>query len=624
MEPRTTVALVPSDESVARLIETELADSSGASLALVRTPLAAGEPLSGVQAPGELRLVLLAVGPDTGSAEALIEQVHREAPSLPVIVIDGAAALSRAVSAMRSGASDYLPATQEGLSALHDSIARVLMAALAPPLLDSATGALGQGRLQEYYQRALGPGVGIWDLDLGSGQLSATRGLRFALGFEPHELGETLEDWLASVDARDRERLRAHFKECADGDTDSFESEVRFRRADGEITWLLVRGSAVIGPDGRPVRLVGSNTDITRVKLAERALLESEERFRRLAENAPDMIFRWSYKKGFEYVSPASLDVIGYTPEEHYADPGLSYRNIHLDDLPIYESVFSELADPEGPRRYCVVRWQHKEGRTVHVEMRMAPIFDERGELIAIEGIARDVSQHVLTRQRLQELTARVTRAHEDERRRLAHELHDEVGQALTAAKMRLRMVQNALPDNPVQAASRLDQLGSLCDEVLQMVRALSHELRPPLLDEMGWEPAVAWLCESFSERSGMQVHYRCKGRKERLEPEVELVAYRVVQEALTNIARHAEVSEAFVDARLDHDGLHLSVADHGRGFDIAALSHEADPDLGLGVLSMRERVFKVGGALTIDSQPGAGTRIEAVLPLTLNEETRQ
>ena len=106
-----------------------------------------------------------------------------------------------------------------------------------------------------------------------------------------------------------------------------------------------------------------------------RVARQAEERFQRMAENAPDMIFRWTYARGFEYVSPASVDVVGYTPEEHYADPGLVYRRIHPDDIELYDSAFSELADPEGPRQYLVVRWINKSGQIVHVEMRLSPIF---------------------------------------------------------------------------------------------------------------------------------------------------------------------------------------------------------------------------------------------------------
>jgi len=352
-----------------------------------------------------------------------------------------------------------------------------------------------------------------------------------------------------------------------------------------------------------------------------RAAREAEERFRRMAENAPDMIFRWSYASGFEYVNPASTHIIGFTPEEHYADPGLGYRSIHEDDIPIYESVFAEIADPQGPRRHCVIRWFHKDGHIVYVEMRQTPIFDERGDLIAIEGIARDISQHVIARERLRELTTRLTHAQEEERRRIARELHDEIGQALTIVKMRLRMVENALAAQDGAALEKIEALRGVVDEALASVRSLSHELRPPLLDELGWEAAISWLCDSVSQRTGLPVAYTHEGEEiGRLPPQVELAAYRVVQEALTNIVRHAKASHASVTSRRIEGGLQLTVEDDGAGFDPDALRRADQPRSGLGLLGMEERAEAVGGHIRIDSAPGRGTRIEITLPAAPHE----
>ncbi len=368
-------------------------------------------------------------------------------------------------------------------------------------------------------------------------------------------------------------------------------------------------------PQGAVLGLIGISHDITERYRAEEALRESEDRFKRISENAPDMIFKWTYARGFEYVSPAALDITGYTPGEYYDDPGLNYRNIDIEDLPAYEEVLANLADPEGARPYCVVRWHHRNGSTVHLEMRMAPLFDERGDLIGLEGIARDVSQHVLARARLQELSMRVTQAHEDERRVIAHELHDEIGQMLTVAKMRLKMVDTALPEDATAAQEKLGTLSRLLDETLQSVRALSHELRPPLLDEMGWEPALASLCDSLSQRTGLPIDFDSGGPTDRLPPDTELIAYRIVQESLTNIVRHAAATRARVAARLTQEALALSIEDDGSGFDMAALTRADKPTAGLGLLGMQERAERAGGHLTIQTVPGEGTRIRVMLP---------
>lgn len=354
---------------------------------------------------------------------------------------------------------------------------------------------------------------------------------------------------------------------------------------------------------------------------AENAQRESEERFRRLAQNAPDMIFRWSYRVGFEYVSPASLEVTGYTPEEYYADPGLNYRTVHVDDIPVYDSIFSDLADPESPRKYSIVRVFHKDGHVVYIEMRLTPICDERGELIAMEGIARDVSQHIITNARLRELSTRLTQAQEEERRRVAIELHDEVGQSLTVTKMRLKMLSTGLPPEAEAAREQLKMLGGLVDESLQTVRSLSHQLRPPLLDEMGWQPALEWLCDGFSRRAQLPILYRHRGQTERLAAGIELAAYRVVQEALTNVLRHANASQVKVSSNMNSARLRIAIKDNGQGFDVNALRNTNKPDVGLGLLSMQERIDINGGQLHIESKPGKGTSVTASFPVIFRSE---
>lgn len=354
---------------------------------------------------------------------------------------------------------------------------------------------------------------------------------------------------------------------------------------------------------------------------AEDALSKSEDRFRRLAQNAPDMIFRWSYRVGFEYVSPASLEVTGYTPEEYYGDPGLNYRTVHPDDIPVYDSIFSDLADPERPRQYSIVRVFHKDGHIVHLELRLTPIYDGRRELIAMEGIARDVSQHIITNARLRELSTRLTQAQEEERRRVASELHDEVGQSLTVTKMRLKMLSSTLPPEAEAARDQLKMLGGLVEESLQTVRSLSHQLRPPLLDEMGWQPALEWLCEGFSKRADLPIQYKHRGPAERLVPGIELAAYRVVQEALTNVLRHANASQVKVSSTLSSAKLKITVKDNGQGFDVYALRNANKPDVGLGLLSMQERIDINGGQLHIESKPGKGTSVVASFPVIFRSD---
>ncbi len=419
----------------------------------------------------------------------------------------------------------------------------------------------------------------------------------------------TSAEWLTLIHLDDRDHMERAINACRMGEQDTIDLTFKALHRDKQVRWMHLKGRRFEAVAGQPVRLAGFIMNITELR-------QAHERFERLAENAPDMIFRWTYRNGFEYVSPSSVDVIGYTPAEHYDDPGLGYRSIHLDDLPIYESVFSDLADPDGARRYCVIRWHHKDGHLVHVEMRMAPLFDVHGNLIAIEGIARDISQHVIARERLRELTARLTEAHESERRRIAAELHDEVGQMLTVAKMHLHMFEQSLSDVDESLLTRFSTVKGMMTDALELVRSISHGLRPPLLDEMGWEPAISWLCESIDHRAGMRVSYTHQGANTRLDPAIELVAYRVVQEALTNANRHAEATQIDVLAEQLADRLCIEVRDNGKGFDMDQLQQSQAPHTGLGLLSLIERVETVRGRVHIETAPGQGVRVAVELPI--------
>jgi PAS domain S-box-containing protein len=211
------------------------------------------------------------------------------------------------------------------------------------------------------------------------------------------------------------------------------------------------------------------------------------------------------------------------------------------------------------------------------------------------------------TTQQLHRLSQRVLAAQESERRRIAGELHDELGQLLTALRSNLASTRS----RPERASENLQ----LVDDAIRQVRRLARTLRPALLDELGLEPALQWLAEQTTER-GLRVEVRSHSPDLRLPPEVEAVCFRVVQEALTNIVRHAEATRVRIDMHVDGDTLVLGVKDDGRGFDPAAARQRALAGGSLGLLSMEERAVLVGGRLDVRSAPGAGTRVLLQVPV--------
>lgn len=227
--------------------------------------------------------------------------------------------------------------------------------------------------------------------------------------------------------------------------------------------------------------------------------------------------------------------------------------------------------------------------------------------------------------QRFRALARAVWEIQEEERRRVARELHDGLGQTLTALKIRLERLGGRAGDGtPELAAERSAEIkasAELAGEALAEARRLAHLLRPQVLDDLGLWPALRWLGRTLGEWTGFEVGLELPGHlsgdgDERLDPEVETLAFRVVQEGLTNAMKHSRVSRAAVRVERDERSLALRVADRGRGLDPAEVLRGGEGAAGFGLRGMRDRVELAGGRFELRSAPGEGTTLEVELPL--------
>ena len=230
----------------------------------------------------------------------------------------------------------------------------------------------------------------------------------------------------------------------------------------------------------------------------------------------------------------------------------------------------------------------------------------ERAEMERRLRAAHDEERRL--RERVETYSRLAATAHEDERRHIARELHDEVGQSLTGLKLTLDGLER-LP--PGSMDDRFRRARALVDELLERVHSLSLDLRPAVLDDLGLRPALLWLVQRFRTQTGLEAVLEHKGLDGRLSPELETVAYRIAQEALTNVARHAHTSGATLRCVLEGPSLVVEVTDEGVGFDV-----DAARPLRSGLVGMEERARLAGGYLRVDSQVGQGTRVLAELPV--------
>ena len=473
---------------------------------------------------------------------------------------------------------------------------------------------------QERYELATAAGgVGVWDWNLETNEIYLDPELKAILGFQDHEIRNQIDDWTQQLHPDDKNvtltRVQAHI----DGQTTYFEDEHRMMHKDGSVRWFLARGTAVRNEGGRVVRMVGTDTDITERKRAEEAaqitqeLLQStidaldahivilDEKARIIAVNDPWL--RFARSNGYKGADGGL--------ERTYAE--VCESSIRREDK---EQVLEGIrAVMNGERKdFRFVYQSCHESEETWFQLRVNRFYS-RGILrlvLAHENITEIEQAHDALRQ----LTRRLLQSQDEERRRIARELHDSTVQNLGALIAHLAFLRKRAGPLEAQTEMRISESVSLCEQVIKEIRTLSYLLHPPLLDEVGLASALQWYVRGFNQRSGIQVEVTVVPDVGRLPSEVEMALFRVVQESLTNIHRHSGSTSASIRLTKEGDQVLVQVKDRGRGirFEAAADAGNTIQSLGVGILGMRERLRQLGGRLEIESTYG-GTTVTAVVP---------
>lgn len=292
--------------------------------------------------------------------------------------------------------------------------------------------------------------------------------------------------------------------------------------------------------------------------------------------------------------------------------------------------ILNKLQAGERIEHFETVR-QTKGGERLNVSLTISPIRDNSGNVIGASKIARDITERKRTEEKLEsarvgelakqsgvvrELSGRLLRLQDEERRRISRELHDSVGQILAAISMNIAKVKREKEKLSPAVQRSVEENTNLVEQASTEIRTMAYLLHPPLLDEIGLESAIRDFIGGFGRRSGINVNLIIEPRFDRLSPELEIAAFRVVQESLTNVHRHSGSKTALVRLSRKHGCVHLEISDEGRGIPVdKQIDLNSSGTMGVGVPGMRERIEQLGGTLQVDSS-GKGTTVTATLPI--------
>jgi PAS domain S-box-containing protein len=402
------------------------------------------------------------------------------------------------------------------------------------------------------------------------------------------------------VDPKRRDEFKRLLEE--EGIVHHFEYEAY--RKDGSRIWVSDNVHAMRDQNGKVFCYEGIANDITERKRSEQALRQAEQKYRELFENAKDAIYVHDLSGKYTSINRAAERLSGYPREE------ILGKDFSCFVAPEYaEHMRQNLCKKlrhEGETIY-EAEVITKDGRRVPVEINSRLIYEE-GVPVAVQGTARNVAERKRAEEALRGYSRQLILAQEAERQNIARELHDQIGQALTAIRINLETIRNS--SNQAESNALIDEGVATVDEALQQVRDLSFELRPSLLDDLGLTAALRRYADRYAQRTGIQTKIAIGLESQiRLPRELETACFRIVQEALTNVARHAQAKNVSIDVRTMNGALSLAIKDDGIGFNLDSHTNGELPS-SLGLRGMEERAHGVGGKLEIDSAPGKGTEV--------------
>jgi len=386
--------------------------------------------------------------------------------------------------------------------------------------------------------------------------------------------------------------------------------EFIFKTTDGREFEVESNNALLRDIEGNPLGFVSINRDISQRKRAEEALRASEEKLRIMFDSITDGIVVTDLMGTIIDVNGAALRLHGYgNRQEMVGRKGLELISKEDQSMAI-EKMFEGLA--EG--RDVIIEYvlSRPDGTAVDVQGVVNLLHDNGGNATGLVVITRDITERKRAEENLKLYVEEITKAQEEERKRIARDLHDETVQELAALALEIEATKRADKGLSEATVNALERIQDRSRSIMDGVNRFSAELRPDILDQMGLISALNWLLENIS--GDMDVRLELSGAERRLPAEVELAIFRVAQEALSNVRKHSEAEKAMVKIAFTADGVWMEVRDYGRGFTLPANIANLAVEGHLGILGMHERARIIGATVSVRSRPGEGTSVSIVV----------
>ena len=422
--------------------------------------------------------------------------------------------------------------------------------------------------------------------------------------------------WAQGVHPEDLQRCMDTYTHAFDR-REEFRMEYRLRRHDGEYRWIIDIGVPRFDQQHSFIGYIGTAIDVTERKHAEEALRESEERFRLAAQAGQMFAYEWDVATDTVTRSEEYASVLGLTEQPKRLARQEVLTTVHADDREQFIGAVADLT-AQNPTTRATYRMLRPDGTVIWVEKRARAFFDEQGKMFRMIGMIADITERKRAEEALSSMSRKLIDAQEQERARIARELHDDIGQRLSLLAVELDQLHQE-PNFPA-VRTRMAELQKQASEIATSIQTLSHELHSSKLEYLGIAGAMRSFCQEFGRQHKVEIDFKTHDLPSPLSPDISLCLFRVLQEALHNSLKHSGVRRVEIGLWGTLEEIYLTVSDLGAGFDSEAVRKGP----GLGLVSMAERLKLVKGTLRIDSQPKQGTTIHARVPFSSKSDSLQ